>query len=97
MKKKFLAILLTVCMVLTMAPAALAASSVFTDVTADDWFADEVAYAYDNGLMNGVTGSEFDPEGTVTRAMMWTVAGRPAVGQGERNLRWDHGGKQCGT
>ena len=76
MKKKFLAILLTVCMVLTMAPAALAASSVFTDVTADDWFADEVAYAYDNGLMNGVTGGEFDPEGTVTRAMMWTVLAR---------------------
>ena len=46
MKKKLLAILLTVCMVLSMAPAALAADSVFTDVKADDWFADEVKYVY---------------------------------------------------
>ena len=76
MKKKLLAILLTVCMVLSMAPAALAAGSVFTDVKADDWFADEVKYVYDNGLMNGVGDNAFDPSGTVTRAMVWTTLAR---------------------
>ncbi|WP_186564750.1 S-layer homology domain-containing protein [Lawsonibacter celer] len=76
MKKKLLAILLTVCMVLSMAPAALAADSVFTDVKADDWFADEVKYVYDNGLMNGVGDNAFDPSGTVTRAMVWTTLAR---------------------
>ena len=76
MKKKLLAILLTVCMVLSMAPAALAADSVFTDVKADDWFADEVKYVYDNGLMNGVGDNAFDPSGSVTRAMVWTTLAR---------------------
>lgn len=76
MKKKLLAILLTVCMVLSMAPAALAADSVFTDVNAGDWFAEEVKYVYDNGLMNGVGDNAFDPSGTVTRAMVWTTLAR---------------------
>lgn len=76
MKKKLLAILLTVCMVLSMAPAALAADSVFTDVKADDWFSEEVKYVYDNGLMNGVGDNTFDPSGTVTRAMVWTTLAR---------------------
>ena len=76
MKKKLLAILLTVCMVLSMAPAALAAGSVFTDVNAGDWFAEEVEYVYDNGLMNGVGDNAFDPSGTVTRAMVWTTLAR---------------------
>ena len=76
MKKKLLAILLTVCMVLSMAPTALAADSVFTDVNAGDWFAEEVKYVYDNGLMNGVGDNAFDPSGTVTRAMVWTTLAR---------------------
>ena len=76
MKKKLLAILLAVCMVVSMAPAALAADSVFTDVNAGDWFAEEVGYVYDNGLMNGVGNNKFDPNGYVTRAMMWTTLAR---------------------
>lgn len=78
MKKRLLAILLTVCMVISMAPAAFAAGSVFTDVNADDWFAEEVEYVYDNGLMNGVGDNKFDPNGNVTRAMMWTTLARIA-------------------
>ena len=78
MKKRLLAILMTVCMVISMAPAAFAAGSVFTDVNADDWFAEEVEYVYDNGLMNGVGDNKFDPNGNVTRAMMWTTLARIA-------------------
>ena len=83
MKKRLLAILLTVCMVVSMAPVAFAAGSVFTDVKADDWFADEVEYVYVNGLMQGVGNSKFDPNGTTTRAMivtiLWRLEGEPAV------------------
>ncbi len=76
MKKNFLAILLTVCMVFLMASTALAADTVFTDVKAGDWFAEEVSYVYDNGLMNGVSDKEFDPNGDVIRAMVWTTLAR---------------------
>ena len=82
MKKRLLAILLTVCMVLSMAPAALAADSVFTDVKADDWYADEIKWVYDEGLMDGVGGDSFAPETTTTRAMLvtilWRLEGKPA-------------------
>ena len=78
MKKKLLAILLTVCIVISMTSAALAADSVFTDVKADDWFAEEVGYVYDNGLMKGVSSNRFEPDGKVTRAMMWTTLARLA-------------------
>jgi len=83
MKKRLLAILLVLCMVLSLVPAAVAADSVFTDVKADDWFADEVAYVYENGLMQGVGNSRFDPNGTTTRAMivtiLWRLEGEPIV------------------
>lgn len=49
----------------------------FTDVKAGDWFCDAVAYVYANGIMKG-DGSEatFNPNGKMTRAMVWTVLGR---------------------
>ena len=45
----------------------------FTDVHADDWFYDIVKYAYANGLMNGVSDTEFAPNMGMTRAMFVTV------------------------
>ena len=45
----------------------------FTDVKDSDWFYDSVKYAYENGLMNGVSGTEFAPDSDVTRAMFVTV------------------------
>ena len=72
---------LTLAAVLT-APAA-AEKAPFSDVSPDRWSYDAVKYAYDNGLMNGVGGGKFDPEGTMTRAMVVTVLhrieGKPAV------------------
>lgn len=83
MKKRILSMLLVVIMILSMAPTTLAASSVFTDVKADDWFADEVKYVYDNGLMQGVGNNKFDPNGMTTRAMivtiLWRLENEPAV------------------
>ena len=55
----------------------------FSDVSADAWYADAVAYVRDNGLMSGTSTTTFDPEGTMTRAMLATTlyraAGTPSV------------------
>ena len=48
----------------------------FTDVTQADWFYDEVKYVVDNGLMIGVSDTEFAPGANLTRAMMWTILAR---------------------
>ena len=57
----------------------------FTDVSESDWFYDGVAYAAQNGLMNGVGSGKFDPGGTTTRGMIVTILYRlenePAVPQ----------------
>ncbi len=55
----------------------------FVDVKADHWGYNGIAYSYGKGFFNGVTGTQFDPTGSMTRAMMATViyrmAGSPAV------------------
>lgn len=48
----------------------------FTDVQSNEWYADAVEYAVQNGLMNGVGNGRFDPEGSMTRAMLVTVLWR---------------------
>lgn len=49
----------------------------------DAWYHEAIDFAVSNGLMSGVGGGKFDPDGTMTRAMMVTVlyrmAGTPAV------------------
>ena len=55
----------------------------FTDVAADAWYADAVAYAVEHGLMNGTSASTFSPLMTTDRAMIVTILyrleGEPAV------------------
>jgi len=48
----------------------------FTDVTANQWFYDAVAYVYTNGMMEGDSATTFNPDGRMTRAMFWAVLGR---------------------
>lgn len=43
---------------------------VFEDVGAEDWFAKEVAAAYEAGLVQGVTENEFAPDREITREQM---------------------------
>ena len=66
-----------------LSPAAALGADEYWDVWSDDWFRDAVSYVSDNGLMTGVGGSCFDPQGSVTRAMTVTVvyrmAGSPPV------------------
>lgn len=54
----------------------------FADVAETDWYFEDVAYAYENGLMIGTSDTEFSPNATVNRAMLvtilWRLEGSPA-------------------
>ena len=50
----------------------------FSDVDAGSWYADAVAYVRDNGLMSGTSDTTFEPDGTMTRAMLVTTLYRAA-------------------
>ncbi len=55
----------------------------FTDVNEGDWFYDKVAYVYHHKLMTGTSETTFEPNTTLTRAMMvqilYNKEGRPAA------------------
>jgi len=48
----------------------------FSDVNDTDWFAQPVAWAAENGLVNGVDETRFDPSGTITRQDMAVILER---------------------
>lgn len=48
----------------------------FTDVSAGAWYFDAVSYVYANGLMEGVSDTAFEPDGGMTRAMVWAILAR---------------------
>ena len=55
----------------------------FEDVSAEQWFYDEVKYVYDNGLMQGTSDTTFAPSLETSRAMVVTILyrqeGEPAA------------------
>ena len=51
-------------------------SDLFIDIARDAWYKDAIQYAYDNGLMTGVSDTEFAPEQTTTRAMIVSILAR---------------------
>ena len=55
------------------------------DVKDTDWFAPNVDYVLEHGLMNGVSQTRFAPQSTMTRAMavtvLYRIAGEPAVSE----------------
>ena len=60
----------------------------FTDIDQSAWYHDGVHYMIENGMMNGVGNGMFEPNGSVTRAMLVTIlyrqAGSPSV-EGKTN------------
>ena len=77
--KRFLSILLMLCMLLGMLPSAVFAADrtmPFTDVAETDWFYDAVQYVYDNDMMSGTGDAEFSPNATTTRGMIVTILHR---------------------
>ena len=53
-----------------------AATLPFTDVASGAWYYDAVVYVYENGLMDGVSDTLFNPDGEMTRAMVWAILAR---------------------
>lgn len=55
----------------------------FGDVDDGDWFADAVQFVYENGMMNGVSETDFAPNATTSRSMIVTtlyrLEGEPVV------------------
>ena len=55
----------------------------YSDVDTARWYHEAVDYVIQNGLMTGTSGTTFQPEGTLTRAMtvqiLYNYAGKPAV------------------
>lgn len=86
--RKLAAGVLSVCMLCTAAPMAYAAgldsftrndiyvSGMFTDVPSNAWYAQNVATAYELGLMKGSSSNRFSPTANLTVAEMLTMACR---------------------
>ena len=65
------------------APVADDMYSRFTDLQSSGWYRPYVEFMLNNGYMNGVSATRFDPDGSVTRAQLVTIlyriAGSPSV------------------
>ena len=73
MKRKLLAILLIVCLVISIAPAALAAGY---DDTDGHWAEGSIERWASYGIIEGVGDGEFSPDGTMTRAQAAAIFAR---------------------
>ena len=74
--KRIMAMLLVLTMVLGLVPSVFAAELPFTDVNENEWYAEYVAFVYENSYMLGTSTTEFEPEASCTRAMTATVLWR---------------------
>lgn len=78
--KKLISMLMTVVMLLALVPSAFAAEGAsvdkFTDVPADAWYREELAYALHNGYISGTSETTFAPDALVTRGQFVTILGR---------------------
>lgn len=60
----------------------------FVDVSANAWYYESVKAAYEAGLMNGVTDTEFAPNKPLTRAMIWTILARASGIETDGGATW---------
>ena len=80
--RSILSCLLAIVLVAGMLPtAAFAASTPFSDVSANDWFANPVLWAVEKGITNGISPTQFGPNNPCTRAQvvtfLWAAEGKP--------------------
>ena len=66
------------------------AGDAFSDVAADKWYAPYIGTAYTYGLIQGVGGGKFDPEGEITRQQAAVLVMRAAVLCGMDTEMQDH-------
>lgn len=98
MKKQLCSLLTALTLAVGLLPSAARAAEnapSFADVPAAAWYADAVQYVYENGLMTGVSESEFAPDSTATRGqivtILWRLAGSPVVNYAMRYADADEG------
>lgn len=60
----------------------------FGDVAASDWYYEAVEYVCAKGLMDGVAEGSFAPNGTLTRAMVWTILARASSVDTDGGASW---------
>ena len=67
---------------------AIVAQQTFSDVASDAYYAQAVAWAHENGVVNGVSETEFDPDAPIAREQMAAMMYRTAQyhGQGFEGL-----------
>lgn len=78
-QRRFLSVLLALCLVLGMCPGTVFAAGgrlPFTDVKTADWYYDAVQYVYVEGMMNGTGAATFSPNSTTSRGMIVTILHR---------------------
>lgn len=75
MKRKLISVLMAFTMIFSFGMTAFAE---FSDVTSEDWFNNAVNFVTEKNYFTGVSQTEFDPNGTMTRGMFVTVLGRLA-------------------
>lgn len=74
--KKYLSAALALTLCVGMIVPASAARQTFTDVPQSHWANEFIDYAVDKGYFSGTGADTFSPDGTMTRAMLWTVLSR---------------------
>lgn len=60
----------------------------FGDVASSDWYYEAVEYVCAKGLMDGVAEGSFAPNGTLTRAMVWTILARASGVDTDGGASW---------
>lgn len=76
MKKKMLALVSAAALCAGLMVPVSAAGQTFTDVPQSHWANEFIDYAVDKGYFSGTSADTFSPDGTMTRAMLWTVLSR---------------------
>ena len=89
--KKLIALMAAIALIVAVAPLAASGQNPFYDVSLDDWFVEYVEFAVAEGLLNGVSDTDFVPNAPATRAVfvvaLWRLAGSP-IPETNRNLGW---------
>ena len=78
--KRILSLLLIAAMLLSLTPAFAAGKTPFEDVPAGAWYENDAAELSALGYVNGVSKTQFDPDGSMTRAMVVTILHRMGGG-----------------
>ena len=88
MRQKFLSLLLSGALLISSIPAAFAADpSAMTDISGH-WAEENIGWVMEQELFNGVSETEFSPNGSMTRGMFVTVLGRYAGIDPEQYRDW---------